>query len=366
MLKLGIVGLPNVGKSTLYNALTAQAAPAENYPFCTIDPNVGIVEVPDARLDFLVEKFKPRKRVAAAVEFWDIAGLVEGASKGLGKGNKFLSAIRETDAIVHVIRCFADPNVTHVMNSVDPVRDREIINTELVLADLQSMEKQLDRLKKQSKGNDKEVLAELALAEKIYAALDQGKSARTVPVEPEQQKIFKGFFLISAKPMLYLANVHESDLPEGNNAYVKALREAVEKSGEKAEIVTISSKIESELATLPLEERAAFLADLGLPEPGLNKLIRAGYHLLGLQTYFTAGEDECRAWTIPVGCKAPQAAGVIHTDFERGFIKADTAGFEDFKRLGSLKAMKDQGLLRSEGKEYVVKDGDIMEFKFNV
>jgi GTP-binding protein YchF len=366
MLKLGIVGLPNVGKSTLFNALTAAGADAANYPFCTVEPNVGNVEVPDPRVDLLAEKVKPQRVLRAVVQFVDIAGLVKGASEGEGLGNQFLTNIRETDAVVHVVRCFDDPDVVHVMGSVDPVRDREVINLELVLSDLAVAEKRLERVRKTARGGDREAVAEVALLERLVSALGEGQAARTVEMGDEERKLMKGFNLLTSKPVLYLANVAEGDLPEGDNAHVRALRAAVEASGEVAHVIPISSKIESELSELPPEDRADFLASLGLEEPGLHKLIREGYRLLGLQVYFTAGEKEVRAWEIPVGAKAPEAAGVIHSDFERGFIRAETVAYADFERLGSVKAAREQGLMRSEGKEYVVQDGDIMLFRFNV
>jgi GTP-binding protein YchF len=366
MLKLGIVGLPNVGKSTLFNALTAAGADAANYPFCTVEPNVGNVEVPDPRVDLLAEKVKPQRVLRAVVQFVDIAGLVKGASEGEGLGNQFLTNIRETDAVVHVVRCFDDPDVVHVMGSVDPVRDREVINLELVLSDLAVAEKRLERVRKTARGGDREAVAEVALLERLVSALGEGQAARTVEMGDEERKLMKGFNLLTSKPVLYLANVAEGDLPEGDNAHVRALRAAVEASGEVAHVIPISSKIESELSELPPADRADFLASLGLEEPGLHKLIREGYRLLGLQVYFTAGEKEVRAWEIPVGAKAPEAAGVIHSDFERGFIRAETVAYADFERLGSVKAAREQGLMRSEGKEYVVQDGDIMLFRFNV
>jgi hypothetical protein len=366
MLKLGIVGLPNVGKSTLFNALTAAGADAANYPFCTVEPNVGMVEVPDARVDRLAEQVKPQRTVPAVVQFVDIAGLVEGAAEGEGLGNQFLTNIRETDAIVHVVRCFDDPDVVHVMGSVDPLRDREVIELELALSDLAVVEKRLERVRRTARGGEREAQIEQALLERLQAALSTGQMARTVEVDGEEDRLMRSLNLLTAKPVLYLANVSEDDLPGGDNEYVRKLRRAVEESGERAEVIPVSSKIESELAELGDEGRSEFLVSLGLEEPGLHRLIRAGYRLLGLHTYFTAGEKEVRAWTIPIGARAPEAAGVIHSDFERGFIRAETVSYEDFQRFGSVKAARDQGLMRSEGKEYVVQDGDILLFRFNV
>ena len=367
MLRAGIVGLPNVGKSTLFNAVTrTRGAQAANYPFCTIDPNVGIVTVPDARLAVLQKIAKTNVVIPAAVEFVDIAGLVKGASTGEGLGNKFLTHIREVDAIVQVVRCFEDGDVLHVSGSVDPVRDIEVINTELMLADLESVSKKRERVAKEAKRGDKTAIAEEAVLAKLIEALEAGRPALTVPLEPEERLVAKGFFLLSDKPTIFACNVKDSDLATADaNPHVVKVRDYV-KTHLSCEAVVISAQIESELIDLSPEEGDEFLKELGVTESGMGSLIRSTYHLLGLQTYFTAGEKEVRAWTIHVGDTAPKAAGVIHSDFERGFIKAETVAYEDLVACGSVAAAREKGLYRMEGKEYVVKDGDVLLFKFNV
>jgi len=367
MLRAGIVGLPNVGKSTLFNAVTrTRKAEAANYPFCTIDPNVGIVTVPDARLYELQTIAKTNVVIPAAVEFVDIAGLVKGASQGEGLGNKFLTHIREVDAIVQVVRCFEDADIHHVTGTVDPVRDIEVINTELVLADLETVTKRLEKGAKDAKRGEKVALAEEAVLKKLEPVLDAGKPALTVTLTPEEKAVSKTFFLLTDKPTIFACNVKEADLATADkNSYVLKVSEYV-KTHLACEAVVISAQIESDLIDLSPEEAKQFLKELGVDESGIGALIRATYHLLGLRTYFTAGEKEVRAWTIHAGDTAPKAAGVIHSDFERGFIKAETVAYDDLIKCGSVAAAREKGLYRMEGKEYVVKDGDVMLFKFNV
>jgi ribosome-binding ATPase len=361
-LQCGIVGLPNVGKSTTFNALTKAGIAAENYPFCTIEPNVGVVEVPDQRLNKLAEIVKPQKVVPAIVEFVDIAGLVAGASKGEGLGNQFLANIRQTDAICHVVRCFDDPSVIHVAGKVSPLDDIEVINTELALADLASLDKSYNKYSKPAKAGDKEAIKIVAVLDKVLPALNAAKPVRSVDLSPEELVILKPFFLITAKPTLYVANVMEDGFE--NNPLLDLVKAHAAKEG--SGVVAICAKIEAEIADLDDEEKTLFLSDMGMEEPGLNRLIRAGFSLLGLQTYFTAGEKEVRAWTVKKGATAPQAAGVIHTDFERGFIRAQTIAFDDYVIYKGEVAAKEAGKMRAEGKEYIVKDGDVMNFLFNV
>ncbi len=358
----GIVGLPNVGKSTLFNALTKAGIAAENFPFCTIEPNSGVVPMPDPRLDRLAEIVGPQKVIPTAMEFVDIAGLVEGASKGEGLGNQFLANIRETHAIAHVVRCFDDENVTHVSNTIDPVRDIEVINTELQLADLETIEKAIDRVNRVAKSGDKEAIAKMNIFERLREHIDAGQPARTAPLKAEELAEVRELHLLTMKPVLYVANVNEDGFDD--NSYLDAVKEIA--AQESSEVVVICNKLEAEIAELEDDEKAEFLAELGMTEPGLDRVIRAGYRLLGLQTFFTAGPKEVRAWTVKQQATAPQAAGVIHTDFEKGFIRAEVVAFDDYVAGNGEQGAKESGKWRLEGKEYVIQDGDVVHFRFNV